>query len=101
MDVLSWIGAVAVVASLALADPLRFRVVNLVAAVVMLVANVRLGLLAFVTLNAVIIAVNAWHIRELASGPGRRTVGRRPGSHGTSHRLTSSVDAVRIQQQLR
>ena len=62
MSALGWFGAALVVASMLLRDPRRFRAVNLIGALVLMTANAALGVASMVGLNAVIAAVDTYHL---------------------------------------
>jgi hypothetical protein len=68
LDALGWAGSALLVFSLAQARVLRFRVLNLVACVVLVVFNWILGIWPMVAMNVVLSAINIWFIRKLLSG---------------------------------
>jgi hypothetical protein len=62
---LGWFGSALIVASLVTRQPIRFRLLNLASAVVLLVFNIAIGLWSMVALNIVILVVNVWQLRSL------------------------------------
>jgi hypothetical protein len=68
LDALGWAGSALLVFSLAQARVLRFRVLNLVACVVLVVFNWLLGIWPMVAMNVVLSAINISFIRKLLSG---------------------------------
>ncbi len=67
LDLLGWFGSALLVVSLLQTRVLRFRVLNLVAAVVLTGFNVALEIWQLVTMNVVLSLINAWHIRKLVA----------------------------------
>jgi hypothetical protein len=67
LDALGWAGSALLVFSLAQARVLRFRVLNLVACVILVVFNWLLGIWPMVAMNVVLSAINLWFIRKLLS----------------------------------
>jgi hypothetical protein len=65
LDALGWAGSALLVFSLAQARVLRFRVLNLVACVILVVFNWLLGIWPMVAMNVVLSAINIWFIRKL------------------------------------
>lgn len=65
LEVVGWLGSAVLVWSLAQARVLRFRVLNLVASVVLTGYNAALGVWPMVALNAVITVIDAWYIARL------------------------------------
>ena len=65
LDALGWAGSALLVFSLAQARVLRFRVLNLVACVVLVVFNWLLGIWPMVAMNVVLSGINLWFIRKL------------------------------------
>jgi hypothetical protein len=65
VDALGWAGSVLLIYSLLQARVLRFRVLNLVASVVLVVFNAVLGIWPMVAMNAVLAGINVWFIRKL------------------------------------
>jgi hypothetical protein len=65
LDALGWAGSTLLVFSLAQARVLRFRVLNLVACVILVVFNWLLGIWPMVAMNVVLSAINIWFIRKL------------------------------------
>lgn len=65
LDALGWAGSALLVFSLAQARVLRFRVLNLVACVILVVFNWLLGIWPMVAMNLVLTGINAWFIRKL------------------------------------
>jgi hypothetical protein len=62
---LGWFGSALIVASLVAKQPIRFRLLNLASAVVLLVFNLALELWSMVALNIVILMVNVWRLMSL------------------------------------
>ena len=67
LDALGWAGSALLVFSLAQARVLRFRVLNLIACLVLVVFNWILGIWPMVAMNVVLSAINIWFIRKLVS----------------------------------
>jgi hypothetical protein len=67
LDLLGWLGTAIVVVSLMQARVLRFRVLNFVGGVLLIVFNTLIGVWPMVAMNAVICAINAWFIIRLWS----------------------------------
>lgn len=65
LDALGWAGSALLVYSLLQARVLRFRILNLVACVVLVVFNALLGIWPMVAMNVVLSAINLWFIRTL------------------------------------
>ena len=65
LDLIGWCGSALLVVSLLQARVLRFRVLNLVACVVLTGFNAALAIWPMVAMNVVLCAINAWHIRKL------------------------------------
>jgi hypothetical protein len=65
VDALGWAGSVLLIYSLLQARVLRFRVLNLVASVVLVVFNAVLGIWPMVAMNAALAGINLWFIRTL------------------------------------
>lgn len=65
LDALGWAGSALLVYSLMQARVLRFRVLNLVACVVLVVFNAVLGIWPMVAMNVVLSGINLWFIRRL------------------------------------
>lgn len=65
LEVIGWAGSAVLVWSLAQARVLRFRVLNLVASVVLTGYNAALGVWPMVAMNAVIAAIDVFHISRL------------------------------------
>jgi hypothetical protein len=65
VDALGWAGSALLIYSLLQARVLRFRVLNLVASVVLVVFNAVLGIWPMVAMNAVLAGINVWFIRKL------------------------------------
>jgi hypothetical protein len=68
LDALGWAGSALLVFSLAQARVLRFRVLNLVACLVLVVFNGLLGIWPMVAMNVVLSGLNLWFIRKLVAG---------------------------------
>ncbi len=67
LDALGWAGSALLVFSLAQARVLRFRVLNLMACLILVVFNWLLGIWPMVAMNVVLSAINLWFIRQLMS----------------------------------
>lgn len=65
LDALGWAGSALLIYSLLQARVLRFRVLNLVASLVLTVFNALLGIWPMVAMNAVLAGINVWFIRRL------------------------------------
>jgi len=65
LDVLGWGGSVLLVYSLMQARVLRFRTLNLIGCLVLLVFNALLGVWPMVGMNLVLAAINVWFIVKL------------------------------------
>lgn len=65
LDALGWAGSALLVYSLLQARVLRFRVLNFLACVVLVVFNGLLGIWPMVAMNVVLCAINLWFIRRL------------------------------------
>ena len=68
LDALGWAGSALLVYSIMQARVLRFRVLNLVACVILVVFNGLLGIWPMVAMNVVLSAINIWFIRKLVAG---------------------------------
>ena len=67
LDVLGWAGSALLVYSLMQARVLRFRLLNLVACIILVIFNALLGIWPMVAMNVVLAGINVWFIRTLAS----------------------------------
>ena len=65
IDALGWAGSALLVYSLMQARVLRFRVLNLVACVILVVFNLALEIWPMVAMNIVLAAINLWFITKL------------------------------------
>ena len=65
LDLLGWAGSALLVYSLLQTRVLRFRLLNLVASLILTVFNAAIGVLPMVVLNAVLGGINAWFIVKL------------------------------------
>ena len=65
LDLIGWFGSALLVVSLMQARVLRFRVLNLVACVVLTGFNAALEIWPMVAMNVVLTLINLWHIRKL------------------------------------
>ena len=65
LDLIGWCGSALLVVSLMQARVLRFRVLNLVACVVLTGFNAALEIWPMVAMNVVLSLINLWHIRKL------------------------------------
>jgi hypothetical protein len=70
VQALGWAGSALLVFSLLQARVLRFRVLNLIACVILVVFNAILSIWPMVAMNVVLAAINLWFIRKLV---GERT----------------------------
>jgi hypothetical protein len=66
LDVLGWAGSALLIYSLMQARVLRFRLLNLVASVLLLIFNAFLGIWPMVAMNLALAGINVWFIRKLA-----------------------------------
>jgi len=87
---LGWFGSALIVASLVTRQPIRFRLLNLASAVVLLTFNLAIELWSMVALNIVILMVNVWQLRTLW-----RTVRARNRQSLTGTESTAAPDAAR------
>jgi hypothetical protein len=67
LDVLGWVGSALLIYSLMQARVLRFRLLNLVACVILVIFNAVLGIWPMVAMNVALAGINLWFIRKLAS----------------------------------
>jgi len=67
LDVLGWAGSALLIFSLLQARVLRFRLLNLVACLVLVVFNGLLGIWPMVAMNVVLSGINVWFIRRLVA----------------------------------
>lgn len=67
LDVLGWAGSALLIYSLMQARVLRFRLLNLVACVILMIFNAVLGIWPMVAMNVALAGINLWFIRKLAS----------------------------------
>jgi hypothetical protein len=67
LDLLGWAGSFLLVFSLMQARMLRFRTLNLVACLILIVFNYALGIWPMVAMNVVLSAINLWYIRVLVA----------------------------------
>jgi hypothetical protein len=67
LDLIGWCGSALLVVSLMQARVLRFRVLNLVACVVLIGFNAALEIWPMVAMNIVLVLINLWHIRKLVT----------------------------------
>ncbi len=65
LDALGWAGSALLIYSLLQARVLRFRVLNLIASLVLAVFNALLGIWPMVAMNSVLAVINVWFIRKL------------------------------------
>jgi hypothetical protein len=98
LDVLGWTGSAVLILSLSLSNVLRFRVLNLVASVMLVVFNAFLGIWPMVAMNGVIAVINVWHlVRLLRTRDDEATyevVGVDPTSEYLAHLLRCHADDV-------
>jgi hypothetical protein len=67
LDLIGWFGSALLVVSLMQARVLRFRVLNLVACIVLTGFNAALEIWPMVAMNVVLSLINLWHIRKLVA----------------------------------
>ena len=67
LDVLGWTGSALLIYSLMQARVLRFRILNLIACVTLIVFNAALGIWPMVAMNVALSAINIYFIRTLLS----------------------------------
>jgi hypothetical protein len=67
LDVLGWVGSALLVFSLMQARVLRFRLLNLVACLILVIFNGLLGIWPMVAMNVALAGINLWFIRKLIS----------------------------------
>jgi hypothetical protein len=65
LDALGWAGSAVLILSLSLSNVLRFRILNLVASVMLTAFNAFLGIWPMVAMNGVIGVINVWHLTRL------------------------------------
>lgn len=65
LDLVGWLGSALLIYSVMQARVLRFRVLNLVACIVLAGFNAVLSIWPMVAMNVALCAINAWHIRAL------------------------------------
>lgn len=65
LDALGWAGSVLLVYSLLQARALRFRLLNLVASLVLVLFNLLIGVWSMAAMNFVLAAINVWFLRGL------------------------------------
>jgi hypothetical protein len=70
---LGWVGSALVVASLTQLDVRRLRQLNLAAAVVLGIFNIAVGIASMIALNAVLAAINGYHLRPRRPNQGTPT----------------------------
>jgi hypothetical protein len=67
LDLIGWLGSALLVFSVMQARLLRFRVLNLLACVVLTGFNAALGIWPMVAMNLALCLINSWHIRKLVA----------------------------------
>ena len=67
LDILGWAGSALLIYSLMQARVLRFRLLNLVACLVLIVFNAMLGIWPMVAMNIALSGINLWFIRKLTT----------------------------------
>lgn len=67
LDALGWAGSALLIVSIMQARVLRFRVLNSIACVVLVVFNALLGIWPMVAMNVVLAGINLWFIRQLVA----------------------------------
>jgi hypothetical protein len=65
LDALGWAGSALLIASLLQARVLRFRILNSVACVVLIIFNGLVGVWPMMALNVALLGINLWFIRQL------------------------------------
>ena len=65
LDILGWVGSALLIYSLMQARVLRFRLLNLVACIVLVIFNGLLGIWPMVAMNVALCGINLWFIRTL------------------------------------
>ncbi len=68
LDLVGWLGSALLIFSLMQARVLRFRVLNLLASVVLTGFNAVLEIWPMVAMNIALAGINLWHIRSLVTG---------------------------------
>lgn len=102
LDLLGWGGSALLVMSLLQARVLRFRVLNLIACLTLIVFNTLLGIWPMAAMNLVLTAINVWFIARLTRQQHDETVfdvlETRPDDTYLQHVLrTHSADISRFQ----
>jgi hypothetical protein len=67
LDLIGWFGSALLIVSVMQARLLRFRVLNLMACVVLTGFNAALGIWPMVAMNLALCLINLWHIRKLVA----------------------------------
>jgi len=67
LDLLGWAGSALLIFSLMQARVLRFRLLNLVACLILVVFNGLLGIWPMVAMNIALVGINLWFVRKLVS----------------------------------
>ena len=67
LDILGWVGSALLIYSLMQARVLRFRLLNLVACLILVVFNAVLGIWPMAVMNVALCGINLWFIRKLAA----------------------------------
>ena len=67
LDIIGWVGSALLIVSVMQARVLRFRVLNLLACVVLIGFNAALEIWPMVAMNVALCLINLWHIRSLLS----------------------------------
>ena len=67
LDLLGWFGSALLIVSLLQTRVLRFRVLNLLASIVLTGFNTALAIWPLVAMNVTVSLINLWHIRKLVS----------------------------------
>ncbi|HEX7536417.1 MAG TPA: hypothetical protein VF391_05370 [Dermatophilaceae bacterium] len=67
LNALGWVGSALLIYSLMQARVLRFRLLNLVACLILVIFNALLGIWPMVVMNVALAGINLWFIRKLAS----------------------------------
>lgn len=69
VQLVGWLGSALLVLSLMQSRALRLRILNLIAAAVLLVYNAGIGAVPQIALNAILAVINLWKIVELRRTP--------------------------------
>jgi hypothetical protein len=67
LDLIGWFGSALLIVSVMQARLLRFRVLNLLACLVLIGFNAAIGIWPMVAMNVALCVINLWHIRKLVA----------------------------------